>query len=279
MFPGPGSVSALCGAGAEHTSLPAIDPGARLLLTARSLPHSATGFRVGCHRGDVALLSLWVTNGADLWNTSASPLNWHKVTADLLSLKSIRTIHLDVRNCICLEFLTEIARTVTIHSAVVSVELLESFLTDFTISFSSFSSMQCRNLKLIQQLKLQLTATGVDSGRIIQFILLPVVILNSRLYETKRAVHEEESNVGATHISFPSLQAPPAASPCLTPSRPGPSSRCDGWLIYRVANIQHRSRAQCPRDLYCAIIRMQSKHFMISASRTVSTPSKIFIIQ
>ena len=142
--------------------------------------------------------------------------------------KSIGTIHLDVRNCICLEFLTEIARTVTIHSAVVSVELLESFLTDFTISFSSFSSMQCRNLKLIQQLKLQLTATGVDSGRIIQFILLPVVILNSRLYETKRAVHvtifnEEESNVGATHISFPSLQAPPAASPCLTPSRPGPA--------------------------------------------------------
>ena len=151
--------------------------------------------------------------------------------------KSIGTIHLDVRNCICLEFLTEIARTVTIHSAVVSVELLESFLTDFTISFSSFSSMQCRNLKLIQQLKLQLTATGVDSGRIIQFILLPVVILNSRLYETKQAsstyIHVtifngEESNVGATHISFPSLRAPPAASPCLTPSRPGPSSRCDG---------------------------------------------------
>ena len=75
MFPGPGSLSALCGAGAGHTSLPAIDPGVRLLLTARSLPHSATGFRVGCHLGDVALLSLWVTNGADLWNTSASPLN------------------------------------------------------------------------------------------------------------------------------------------------------------------------------------------------------------
>ena len=138
--------------------------------------------------------------------------------------KSIGTIHLDVRNCICLEFLTEIARTVTIHSAVVSVELLESFLTDFTISFSSFSSMQCRNLKLIQQLKLQLTATGVDSGRIIQFILLPVVILNSRLYETKRAVHdtifnEEESNVGATHTSASHhsrhLQQPHPASPRL----------------------------------------------------------------
>ena len=153
------------------------------------------------------------------------------MTADLLSLKSIGTIHLDVRNCICLEFLTEIARTVTIHSAVVSVELLESFLTDFTISFSSFSSMQCRNLKLIQQLKLQLTATGVDSGRIIQFILLPVVILNSRLYETKRAVHSTCYNIQRgriqcrchTHISFPSPQAPQAASPCLTPSRPGPA--------------------------------------------------------
>ena len=134
--------------------------------------------------------------------------------------KSIGTIHLDVRNCICLEILTEIARTVTIHSAVVSVELLESFLTDFTISFSSFSSMQCRNLKLIQQLKLQLTATGVDSGRIIQF----VVILNSRLYETKRAVHdtifnEEESTVGATHTSASHhsrhLQQPHPASPRL----------------------------------------------------------------